>query len=330
MKLKISTFIIYPLNKKAGISNKMNLKRNEKIMSSIQNVVLIFRVKKKLQLHQWLGFLLFINIIACSEKTTYSVIGTVSDIQMEEKTIIVRHDSIPGLMMSMTMPFHVKHIKEIEHLTLGDSIHFDFIWMDDSPYIENVNVVGKGARFDENDVDDFWEEESFKKSLGDIIDNGSFLNEKGELVQLSESDGSFRIISFIFSRCPMPNLCPAIVFKNQYLASAFKDHNQVELIMISFDYAYDSPKILMEKYGSAVSPFPQWHIWSSQNHSSDIMWLAKQTGFEFWGVEQNQIGHNLRTIILDPNRRWIKTYVGDQWRGKDIKNDLLQIMKIYK
>ncbi|MBT3590028.1 MAG: hypothetical protein HOD28_07440 [Candidatus Marinimicrobia bacterium] len=308
----------------------MNLKCNEKIIGSIQNVVLIFCVKKKLQLNRWLGFLLLISIFGCTEKTTYSVVGTITDIQIKEKTVIVRHDSIPGLMMAMTMPFQVKNLKEIEHLSNGDSIHFDFIWMDGSTYIEKINVVGKGNGFEEDNEDNFWEEESFQKSLGDIIDNGSFLNDSGGLVQLSESDGKFRIISFIFSRCPMPNLCPAIVFKNQYLASVFKDNNQVELIMISFDYEYDSPKILMEKYGPAISQFPQWHIWSSQNHSSDITWLAKQTGFEFWGVEQNQIGHNLRTIILDPKRRWIKTYVGDQWRGKDIKNDLNQIMRIYK
>lgn len=284
-------------------------------------------MEKKLLFSKWLSIVLAMTLIACTDKTTYSVVGTVADIQSAENTIIVKHDSIPGLMMAMTMPFHVKNIKEIEHISPGDSVRFDFIWMDETTYAQNFSVMGKGKEIENED--EFWEEESFKKSLGDIIDNGTFLNDIGEPVQLSDSDGKFRIISFIFSRCPMPNMCPAVVFKNQYLASAFKENNRVDLIMISFDYEYDSPKILMDKYGPAVSLYPNWYVWSSQNYSSDMMWLAKQTGFEFWGVEQNQIGHNLRTIVLDPNRRWLKTYVGDQWRGKDIKDELNQIINIY-
>lgn len=280
------------------------------------------------QLQVWVVGLLVVVNVSCTTEATYQVVGTVTEILLETNTIVVKHDSIPDFMMPMTMPFKVLDLNEIKNLSTGDSVHFRLIWTDDKPYAQNFQVVGKGK--ESVDEDDFWEEESFQKSFGDVIDNGTFLDEKGNPVQLMESDGKFRIISFIFSRCPMPNMCPAVVFKNQYLASAFKDNPKVELIMISFDYAYDSPKVLMEKYGLTVSSYPNWHIWSSQNHSSDIMWLAKQTGFEFWGVEQNQIGHNLRTIILDPNRRWLKTYIGEDWRGKEIKEELNLMMRMVK
>ena len=30
------------------------------------------------------------------------------------------------------------------------------------------------------------------------------------------------IISYIFSRCPMPDMCPAIISHNQFLANSFK------------------------------------------------------------------------------------------------------------
>ena len=289
--------------------------------------VLIFDMKKPLIASQILLSLLIIVLISsCTKSTKYAVVGTVKEVQLKEKTVIVRHDSIPGLMMAMTMPFKVLDNKEIQDLSPGDSVHFDFVWQEDPHYAEHFIIVGKGKTLEE---DAFWEEEDYQKDLGAKIDDGTFLDEEGKDIHLSDSDGKFRIISFIFSRCPMPNMCPAVVFKNQYLASAFKDNDQVELMMISFDYVYDSPKVLIEKYGPATSGFSNWHVWSSQDHSADMMWLAKQIGFAFWGVEQNQIGHNLRSIILDPDRRWLKTYVGDQWKGKEIKEDLNQMMKIY-
>ena len=47
-----------------------------------------------------------------------------------------------------------------------------------------------------------------------------------------------------------------------------------------------------------------------------------------FGVEENDIGHNMRCIVLDPDRRMIKTYDGLDWLPKDAKADLEKLMML--
>ena len=127
----------------------------------------------------------------------------------------------------------------------------------------------------------------------------------------------------------MPNMCPALLFKQKYLAETLIDEN-IEIIMISFDYIHDTPKILQNAYEATFKNHPNWQMWSSHEHMDDLYKLSKQSMFGFWGVEENDIGHNMRCILVDPNRRMIKTFDGLDWLPKDVKNDIKKIIQTFK
>ena len=47
-------------------------------------------------------------LISCSNKDKeYAVYGVIQDIKETQNTIIIDHDSIPGFMMPMVMPFNI-------------------------------------------------------------------------------------------------------------------------------------------------------------------------------------------------------------------------------
>ena len=48
----------------------------------------------------------------------------IHDIKIDEQIIIIDHDSIPGFMMSMIMPFNFKNKEDVENLSSGDSVRF--------------------------------------------------------------------------------------------------------------------------------------------------------------------------------------------------------------
>jgi len=123
----------------------------------------------------------------------------------------------------------------------------------------------------------------------------------------------------------MPTMCPAVVIKNEYLARTFKNNNDIKFIMISFDYKYDTPSILNEFYGPTIAKFENWQVWSSSGHVKDIYQFAKQSGCDFWGIEEGKIGHTLRSILLGPNRELLGFWPGDNWKMGNVKNaiDLL-------
>tara|TARA_Y100001970_G_C14088800_1_gene778839 strand:- start:125 stop:958 length:834 start_codon:yes stop_codon:yes gene_type:complete len=263
--------------------------------------------------------LIFFIFFGCKKsKNSYPVIGVVTNLNIDERVIVVDHDSIPNLMMPMVMPFNLINESDIADISVGDSIQFEFVMNDTFPYAENFISFGKSFKA----LDTNWivEEDNFDlKSIGSIISDVNFLKLDSTKVNLSDSDGKYRFISFLFSRCPMPNMCPALVIKNEYLAKNLKG---IDFIMISFDYLYDTPSLLNDFYGSSVSVYPNWDIWSSYNNMNSIFMLTKQVGCEFWGIEDNNIGHNLRSILIGPDRELIFSWKGDKWKAEDVKNEI--------
>ena len=275
--------------------------------------------------------ILFLSILIAfncgTPEKVYPVKGTIYEIKPDSMLIIIDHDTIPNLMMPMVMPFDLIDLKEINGLTIGDSVHFEFVWADTITFARKFKIVGKG-KLPEVEEEDFFEDEDYsERDKGEIIDDVTLLDLDSSLVRLSDSDGKYRFLSFIFTRCPMPNMCPAVVIKNDYLVKSFKDRNDINFIMVSFDYQYDTPSVLKDFYGSTISDHDNWKVLSSTGRIEDVYRLAKQSGCEFWGIEENNIGHTLRSVLIGPNREMLGSWPGDNWKAGNVKTAIELLIK---
>ena len=124
----------------------------------------------------------------------------------------------------------------------------------------------------------------------------------------------------------MPNMCPAAIVKNQYLSNHFKNEN-IDFLLISFDYLFDTPEVLKSMYGSLEKD--NLHFLSSYKHINDIFTLSQQAGVAYWGVEENNIGHTMRTLLIDKDLKLVNTYDGMDWRPSEAKKDIENLIKIY-
>ena len=124
-------------------------------------------------------------------------------------------------------------------------------------------------------------------------------------------------------------MCPAVVVKNQYLAKTFNDVPEIEFMLISFDYIYDTPSILKSNYGSLVEFNPNLKAYSSFGYINDIFTLGGQSLVSFWGIEENDIGHSLRSVLIDPERRLLKAFDGMDWRTETAEREINNILKAY-
>jgi protein SCO1/2 len=264
--------------------------------------------------------------ISCSGDKHYSVVGVITKIHSSRHELSIHHDEIENFMMAMTMNFKLNPNEDIGQFSVGDSVHFRLSFEETNGFATHFKIIDNVA-VDVKDNNDFWDEDDPYSpiDIGDILTDASFTDMFGNSVNLSDSDGKFRFISFIFTRCPMPNMCPALLFKQRYLAETLADKN-IEIIMISFDYIHDTPQILKNSYQSTFEGHENWQMWSSHSHMDDLYKLTKQAMFGFWGVEENDIGHNMRCVLLDPNRRMIKTFDGLDWLPKDTKTIIEKIM----
>ena len=273
-------------------------------------------------------YLLIILIFSCVRKNkTYNVNGVVISINEKERSIIVDHDSIPGFMMPMVMPFNLKYIEAVKGINPNDSINFKFKITENNSYAYDFVVLGK--RSIEIDEDDFWEDDEYKKKIpGEEISNVTLIDLDGNTVELDQYIDKYVFLSFIFTRCPIPNMCPAVVIKNGVLARQFKGSDKIKFIMVSFDYVYDTPEMLRSHYGDAISNFPNWSVWSSVGKISDLYTLSSEIGCEYWGIEENNIGHNLRSVLLGPGRVLLNTWKGDDWLAKSVGKEIVNYINV--
>ena len=242
--------------------------------------------------------------IGCSKKS-YPVRGTIIEVRKDSNEFLIHHDEIPGFMMAMTMPFKLADSLDINRFEVGDSLKFHLEMNENKAYAADFQLLGKGTL---PESDDMWDDEYTPLEIGEIFTNVTFLDLDSNEVSLSDSDGKFRLISYIFTRCPMPNMCPAVVTKNQYLAQVFKADPNMEFVLVSFDYTFDTPTVLKNYYGGILESNPNLIVLSSTGHLNDIFSLAGQSYVSFWGVDENDIGHTLRSVLIDPERRLMKEH----------------------
>ena len=248
------------------------------------------------------------------------------EIRHKSNEFLIHHDEIPGLMMAMTMPFKLADSLDINRFGVGDSLKFRLEMKEEKAFAASFQLLGKGTL---PESDNIWDDEYSPLEIGEIFSNATFLDLDSHNVSLSDSDGKFRFISYIFTRCPMPNMCPAVVVKNRYLAEIFSETDEIEFILISFDYIYDTPSMMKSIYSSHTKVYPNMKFYSSVGHLNDIFMLAGQSFVSFWGVAENDIGHSLRSVIIDPERRLMKAYDGTEWRPEAAERDIWSLLKAY-
>ena len=262
----------------------------------------------------------------CNKGKNYPVRGTIIEVRKKTNEFLIHHDEIPNFMMAMTMPFKLTDSLDINRFGVGDSLKFRLEMKEKGAFATNFQLLGKGTL---PETDNLWDDEYTPLEIGSIFANATFLDMDSNGVSLSDSDGKFRFISYIFTRCPMANMCPAVVAKNQYLAETFSETNKIEFILISFDYVYDTPSVIKSVYNSQTQSYPNMKFYSSFGHINDIFMLAGQSFVSFWGVDENDIGHSLRSVIIDPERRLMKVFEGTDWRPEAAERDIRNILKAY-
>ena len=57
---------------------------------------------------------------------TYSTNGVVKTIDASDKSILIKHEDIPGYMKAMTMLFELRDVEQVKGLAAGDAITFTF------------------------------------------------------------------------------------------------------------------------------------------------------------------------------------------------------------
>lgn len=253
------------------------------------------------------------------ETRDYTVRGVVREARQAKSQLIVKHEEIPGYMDAMTMPFKVRDPKILEIAKPGDAITFQLHVTEEDHWIDGLQVVGAGEKeAPQTKVPDI---APFKP--GDPLPELTFTDETGEPLRLLDYRGKALALTFIYTRCPLPNFCPLLAEKfrtvqDALLADPAAPKNW-QLLSVTIDPENDTVEVLKNYAMAQRADTAHWKF--ATGELRDITVLGLRSGLEFW-EGGSEITHNLRTVIFDAQGHMKKMFSENTWTPKELADEL--------
>lgn len=269
--------------------------------------------------------LLLSSFVACNRTKRYPLQGEVVAKSPAAGEITVNHGDIPGFMAAMAMPYRVKDPAAIQQVEPGDRIAADVVVSSDPSnyWLENVRITDQSGRGQSRIPAG-----SQMLAPGARVPDIPLTNQDGRKIRLSDFAGKAVLVTFIYTRCPMPTFCPRLSSQFARIHNELKknpvDYGMTQLLTISFDPKYDTPSVL-RKYGLAYldgdeSGFSHWDFASSD--PGDLQHLAQAFGLEY-EEQGGQISHTMSIVLISPNGT-VARYWSTEWTWNELLASLEQ------
>jgi protein SCO1 len=268
--------------------------------------------------------------------TDYPLKGVVKKLEPERVTIA--HEAIKGFMSAMTMPFHVSDRASLENVQPGDLVEGTLHVIEEdgvvSDYeLRDLAVVRPAIRQMVLDVSKgkvSLREQPKLLEKGDLVPDFSMTTQEGKPLKLSDLRGNVVALTFIYTRCPLPDFCPLMDRKFGELASRIgavpERAKRIRLISLSFDPEHDTPALLAKHAQSKGAAPPLWEF-AVASHL-ELAKIAPSLGL-FYGPGQNEIAHNLCTAIIDPDGKLARLEIGtsrNKWENVDLLKSIYSLI----
>ncbi|MDX2035099.1 MAG: SCO family protein [Isosphaeraceae bacterium] len=250
--------------------------------------------------------------------------GKVRKVDPASKEVTIAHEAMPGFMGAMTMPFEVDAPGALDDVRPGDqvegSLRVEYKGKRlDSYRLENLEVTDPAPIEMKLEIGPGGPKLREKQPVlepGAAVPDFTMTTQEGKTLRLEELRGSCVVMTFIYTRCPLPDFCPAsdAAFAElaKQLGGVRERAERVRLLSVSFDPEHDTPEVLTRhaRLRGAVPP-----LWTYAVASHDeLRKIAEPLGLTY-GPMKDEIVHNLSTAVIGPDGRLVRLFMGKA--GKD-------------
>jgi protein SCO1 len=264
---------------------------------------------------------------APSDRKEYKLQGQILSVAGDHREANIKHEDIKGLMPAMTMPYKVRDAKQFEGIVPGDLINATLVIVSNDAYLKDVKKVGN-APLEQPPAQASAPSASSGFELlkeGEPVPNVAFVNQDGNHVDFDSFKGDAVVVTFIYTKCPMPNFCPLMDQQFAKIQQKLKEKNnelKVHLLSVSFDPLEDTPPVL-KKHAAQLGADPRLWTFVTGDRDEIDRWASR------FGVsvsralnDPTNITHNLRTAIVDRQGNLVQTYTGNQWTAEQVVADV--------
>lgn len=258
---------------------------------------------------------------------TYSASGVILLADREHRSLQVSCQAIPGYMEAMVMTFSVHNSKALEGLKPGMLIDFKLDVRKDAAYAEQIHVRAYENATQEpmaarqleilDAATSSLSRDASVLQVGQAVPDFTLMDQKRETVTLSALRGKVVAITFIYTRCPLPNFCFRASNNFGVLHRRFADRmaKDLELLSITFDPGHDQPEVLADYSRTWTKDATGWHFLTGP--SAEVKNLCREFGVQSW-QDEGLLTHSLHTVIIDRQGRIAANLEGNEYTAKQL------------
>jgi len=260
--------------------------------------------------------------MAIAGARTFEVHGRIRSVDASNKTVRITHEEIPDYMPAMTMPFPVKNAALLTGLAAGDSVQFELAVTDDDSWIARIEKLQSDTSVEsvkaEQTALSLQDREAERVQIGEIVPDFKLTDQNGRVIHLNDFRGKAVVLTFIYTRCPLPNFCP-LMSKNfsqleERLSAEFS--NRYQLLSVSMDPDFDTPEVLKEYAARYNASSRDWSF--ATGDSEQIKFVAGLIGL-YYVKENGLISHDLRTALIGPDGRLVHLWKSNVWTPYEVQ-----------
>lgn len=268
-------------------------------------------------------YVLTLGLTACGPQARqYPLEGQILAVRPDTQQLLIKHGDIPNFMPGMTMAFRVAEPGLLEGRVAGDIVKATLNVSDTDAWISTVEKTGT-APLPEVPAENVAERAALLVP-GAAAPDTPLTDERGQTLRLSEWRGSAVAVTFIYTRCPLPQYCPMLdrrFEEVQRLAKADASlAGRVRLLSVSFDPDADRPAILAAHADKLHADPNVWRFATAPRDEVDR--FAVRFGVNVIRESDGTITHNMRTAVLDHAGRVTTLLDGSQWTATELLGHL--------
>jgi len=272
-----------------------------------------------------LGMALSAAACGSSSQRTYRLQGQVLTVAPDHQQATIKHEEIAGFMAAMTMAYKMKDAGQLSGIVPGDLINATLVVETNGAFLTDVKKVGEAPLEQVASATSSASSGFELLKPGEPVPDGEFVDQNGTTRKFSAFKGSPLAMTFIYTKCPLPDFCPlmdrnfAAVQRTLETDAALK---KVHLVSISFDPVTDTPAVLKKHAGDLKADPARWTFLTGDRDKIDQ--FASRFGMTITRATDDPVNitHNLRTAIVDADGTLVKVYTGPDWKPDQLIADL--------
>lgn len=282
--------------------------------------------RRKASPHRSIAALLLFSTLlvasGCGFSRTFEVQGRVVGFGDDGRTLIIEHTEIKGYMPAMTMPFKTATPGATNALTHGQAIGFTLVVTADSSWVRDVTPLpddalpahpaGRPVPIPAAPGD------SRILTVGDRVPGFTLVDQDSAEIRLADFEGRVLVVTFIYTRCPLPDYCPLMSrhFRALQPVLAERYGAQAHLLSISFDPVHDTPSTLKDYARRYTRDLDTWSF--ATGTDEQLRGVLEPFGVFVQAGEGDDLVHNLTTAVISPEGSLRALWRGNDWTREDV------------